>query len=220
MQTITISDLNQQQIQKLTEFKAQGANTSQLVEYALALYSKIDNRLFNLSQTAEQMREIRLGEAEGLDSNVYSKFDAEKMHELRYGLMCSRNDNRDITQYIKYSTEQIKVINNAYNEGIRPAYIKLFDNIKYSAKIMNQLKELVKSGLIRNIDDVPTNPDLSEQQNIDAIEIFKNHINTIDNDVEPFDEDESEGDYFIDEDDLEFDFDEDSDSSDGMGLFS
>lgn len=184
MQTITINDLNEQQIEVLKTFKKQGATKEQIIEYAMALYCDVDIDIFDISLSAEQMREIRLGENEGIDTTIYTEFDADKMHELRYGLICSRSDKRDIKKYISYETEQIKVINDVFNEGFQPAYIGLFDNIHYSADVMIELKELVKEGYIRNISDLPTDPSKSTEANLKAIEEFKANIGMSSNKVE------------------------------------
>ena len=175
MEVIGIKDLTDNQQKDLISFKNKGANKNQLMEYALGLYNNIDiSMIENLSLSAEQMREIRLGEQEGFDTTIYANYPADKMKEIRYGLECARLDKRDIKKYIKYSVQQLRFINDTYNEGFLPAYIGLFDNINYSVKIMNELKQLVKEGKIRNMTDVPTNPDLSEEENLKIIEKFKN----------------------------------------------
>lgn len=155
MNVINVSDLKDDQVNSLKDFIEKGATKEQAKEYGLGLFNNIDiNKINNLELSAEKMRQIRLGEQEHINTDLYKDFDADKMAEVRYGLICAKQDNREIEKYLTYSTEQLKLINDGYNLGLTVEEINLYAKEDYSAEIMESLMNSIKNGEISNESDV------------------------------------------------------------------
>lgn len=155
MNVINVSDLKDDQVNSLKDFIEKGATKEQAKEYGLGLFNNIDiNKINNLELSAEKMRQIRLGEQEHINTDLYKDFDADKMAEVRYGLICAKQDNREIEKYLTYSTEQLKLINDGYNLGLTVDEINLYAKEDYSAEIMESLMNSIKNGEISNESDV------------------------------------------------------------------
>lgn len=185
MNIITLKDLSESQISLLKEFKELGANKEQLKEYALGLYNNIEiSKIQNINLSSEQMREIRLGEESGLLTQIYEDYDADKMKEIRYGLECKRQDQRNIQKYLDFDTDQLKCINDAYNDGLTEEQIDWFANKNYTENIMRQLKNLIRSNKIKNEQEIPTNPKLSEKENQERLNQMGKKDKKNDNDIE------------------------------------
>ena len=178
MQEFTLLDLNDDQKKEIIKFKDKGASNDQLKEYALALIYNIDTTLYTPELSTAQLRELRLGDLDNIDMTPYLSFDAQKMKEIRYGLKCSKYDGRDIVKYKDYSLEQIKTINDLYNQGLLPEYFSWLDDISYSPALMIAIFEVIKSGKIFSKEELQIYSNLSDAENIRNLKNLLNDDNS------------------------------------------
>lgn len=191
---ITMNDLTQEQKEvMLKHLKTLKENNipdndikERLKQIGLALYNNVNiDKINDISLSAQQMYQIRLGEQQGLNTDIYHSFEPDKMFEIRYGMICGKNDGRDMSKYLDFTTEQLIEINNGYDDKLNEEKINWYANENYSPQIMKTLRTLIAFGELENISDIKISANLTEEENLAIINDFMCKHDTIkDVDVE------------------------------------